>query len=171
MLVEYAIGLRDEGKTLAEAVPLIEHFRGRIRLLGYVDTLTYLRKGGRIPAPLATIGNLLNIKPIVTIADGELTSLQKTRSIKAAKKAVWKRMQEDIIDHNYPIVGIYADNPEPIVQWAEESKEVFGVDEIPLFQSMGVIAAHLGPNCAGFCYVAAENQTQTKDATQATEAE
>ena len=158
VLVEYALDLRDQGKTLAEAVPLVESFRERVRVLGYVDTLTYLRKGGRIPAPLAAIGNLLNIKPIIAISNGKLTSLQKTRSVKAAKKAVWKRMQEDVIDHTYPIVGLYANNPKPIEQWAEETKEVFGVDDIPLFQSMGVIAAHLGPDCAGFCYVVAEDK-------------
>ena len=156
MVVEYAVRLRNEGKTLDEMVPLIENFRDRVHVCGYIDTLTYLRKGGRIPAPLAALGNMLKIKPTMAIQNGELVSPHKTRSVAQAKKVLWQDMEKFTFDPEWPIYALYADNPAPAEAFAKETQERFGLDKIPLFQSMGVVAAHLGPGCAGFSFVTTE---------------
>ena len=156
MVVECAVRLRDEGKTLDEMVPYLENFRDRVHVMGFIDTLSYLKKGGRIPAPLAALGNMLKIKPTMAIENGELVSPHKTRSIAQAKKRIWEDMSQYTFDPDWPIYALYSDEPNRARAFAEETKAQFGINDIPLFQSMGVVAAHLGPGCAGFSFVAAE---------------
>lgn len=155
MVVEYACKLRDEGKTLHEAVAAIEAFRDRIQISGILDTLTYLQKGGRIPASLARIGNLLKIKPLVAVEDGVLTSPTAARGMHAAKKAIWKRLDPERLDPSWPVYFIYADDSEPARQFAAETIERFGLDpdNIRICQISGTVGAHLGPGCFGYAFV------------------
>ncbi len=156
MVVECAVRLRDKGKKLAEMVPYLEKFRDRVHVMGFIDTLSYLRKGGRIPAPLAALGNMLKIKPTMAIENGQLVSPHKTHSITQAKKCIWEDMSQYTLDSDWPVYALYPDEPSRAIVFAEETKKKFGINNILLFQSMGVIAAHLGPGCAGFSFVSTE---------------
>ena len=64
MLVEYAVKLRAEQMPVKEIVAKLEELRDQITVCGMLDTLTYLKKGGRIPAALAVVGNVIGIKPV-----------------------------------------------------------------------------------------------------------
>ena len=155
IVVRYAVRLRDEGKTLAEMVPLIEEFRNRVHVCGIMSTLTFLRKGGRIPASLAVIGNLLKIKPTIGIENGELVSPAKAKSTAAAKKIIWKRLAEADLDPEWPVYFPYTSDRSPAEQLREETVERFGLDiKNTRFQQVsGTIGAHLGPGAFGFAYV------------------
>lgn len=156
IVVEYAVRLREEGKTLAEIVPLLEAFRDRIQICGILDTLTYLQKGGRIPKPLAAVGNILKIKPIVAVEDGVLTSPAKARGTNAAKKAIWERLASVQRDPAWPVHFVYADDRGLAERFEAETREKFGLENTCLTRIGGVIGAHLGPGCFGFAYVEAE---------------
>ncbi|MDO5043278.1 MAG: DegV family protein [Slackia sp.] len=158
IVVHYAVKLRDEGKTLAEMVPLIEKFRNRVHVCGIVGTLTYLRKGGRIPASVATIGNLLKIKPTIGIEDGELVSPAKAKGTAAAKKIIWKQLEEADLDPEWPVYFPYTSDRDAAEKLRDETVERFGLDvENTLFhQVSGTIGAHLGPGAFGFAYVEKE---------------
>lgn len=155
MVVEYACKLREQGKTLEETVAAVESFRNRIQISGILDTLTYLQKGGRIPASLAHIGNLLKIKPLVAVEDGVLMSPTATRGTNAAKKAIWKRLDPDRLDTSWPMYFVYADDERPAREFAEETIEKFGLDpeNVRICQISGTVGAHLGPGCFGFAFV------------------
>lgn len=155
IVVERAVRLRDEGKTLHEVVEDIEAFRDRIQICGILDTLTYLQKGGRIPQPLALIGNALKIKPIVAVEDGVLTSPAKAHGTKAAKKAIWKRLSESALDPEWPVYFVYADDRSLAEEFEKETREELGIENTKIVQIGGVVGAHLGPGCFGFAYVRA----------------
>ena len=72
ILVEYAVRLRGEGKGLNETYNSLEEKKKKIRLLALLDTLKYLRKGGRISAIKCISGELLNIKPVISLHGGEI---------------------------------------------------------------------------------------------------
>ena len=156
ILTEYAVKLRDEGKTLEEMVPLLESFRERIQICGILDTLTYLQKGGRIPKALATVGNMLKIKPIVAVEDGCLTSPAKARGIKAAKKAIWKRLETAKLDPEWPVHFIYTSDRTMAEEFLPETWEQFDLPDTRITQIGSVVGAHLGPSAFGFAYVETE---------------
>lgn len=155
IVVERAVKLRDEGKSLQAIVKDIESFRDRIQISGILDTLTYLQKGGRIPQPLALIGNALKIKPIVAVENGVLTSPAKAHGAKAAKKAIWKRLDNATLDPEWPVYFVYADERSLAEEFEHETREKFGLQNTRIVQIGGVVGAHLGPGCYGFAYVEA----------------
>lgn len=162
ILVEYACRLRDEGMELAELTAAVEKFSERIQICGILDTLTYLQKGGRIPAPLAKMGNLLSIKPIVAVEDGVLTAPAMARGTKAAKRAIWKRLTSAPLDPSWPLYFVYADRRDLAESFRDETLEKYGselkisTENTRVCQISGTIGAHLGPGCFGFAYVQAE---------------
>ena len=80
LLVDRAVRMRDQGKSAKEIAEALDELKARVRLFAGLDTLEYLRKGGRIGKVTATAGMLLQIKPILTFAkDGQLTSVAKVR--------------------------------------------------------------------------------------------
>lgn len=155
MVVEYACQLRNEGKTLEETVAAIKDFTERIQISGILDTLTYLQKGGRIPASLARIGNLLKIKPLVAVEDGVLMSPTAARGTNAAKKAIWKRLDPEHLDASWPIYFVYADRRDLAEKFAAETVEKFGLDpqNTRICQISGTVGAHLGPGCFGYAFL------------------
>lgn len=155
MVVEYACHLRNEGKTLEETVAAIKDFSERIQISGILDTLTYLQKGGRIPASLARIGNLLKIKPLVAVEDGVLMSPTAARGTNAAKKAIWKRLDPEHLDTSWPIYFVYADRRDLAEKFAAETVGKFGLDpqNTRICQISGTVGAHLGPGCFGYAFL------------------
>ena len=89
-LVQKAVDMRAQGKNMEEIVAAIEDLKKRVTVCGMLDTLTYLKKGGRIPAALAVLGNVLQIKPVIELKDRELTMLGKARGRKGGVKYLWK---------------------------------------------------------------------------------
>lgn len=155
MVVEYACQMRNEGKTLEETVAAIKDFSERIQISGILDTLTYLQKGGRIPASLARIGNLFKIKPLVAVEDGVLMSPTAARGTNAAKKAIWKRLDPEHLDASWPIYFVYADRRDLAEKFAAETVEKFGLDpqNTRICQISGTVGAHLGPGCFGYAFL------------------
>ena len=78
--MEYALRLIDSGMSFEEVVERLEADKGRIRLVALLDTLEYLKKGGRISKAAALAGSLLTIKPVIAILQGEVAILGKARS-------------------------------------------------------------------------------------------
>ena len=67
ILLEYAVRLRQEGKSVDEMADILEEKKKNIRLIALLDTLEYLKKGGRISATTALVGTVLSIKPVISV--------------------------------------------------------------------------------------------------------
>ena len=79
VLVDYAISLRNDGKSIEETFEILEREKQNIRIFAAVDTLEYLKKGGRLSSAAALAGTLLNLKPIVKVQDGAVSMAAKAR--------------------------------------------------------------------------------------------
>ena len=120
-----------------------------------VDTLKYLKRGGRITAAAALIGSVLHIKPVLQIQGEKLDAYAKARGTKQAKKimldAVRKDMTgrfKDFVDKGeYTIRYSYSegDDPEEVKEWVDEIKAAFPNDEIKGDPLSLVIGCHIGP--------------------------
>ena len=82
ILVEYALKLLNEGLEAKQIAEKLEEVKSRIVIVALVDTLEYLKKGGRVSKTVAFAGTLLNIKPVLSVADGEINMLGKARGSK-----------------------------------------------------------------------------------------
>lgn len=109
ILAEYALECADKGmdaKTIAET---LEKKRDEICLVALLDTLEYLKKGGRISKTVAFAGGLLNIKPVITVVDGEIQVIGKARGSKQGNNLLVQKIHESGgIDFDEPIILGYS---------------------------------------------------------------
>jgi len=85
-LVELAGRMAAEGRDLSEIVAQLEAVRGRLRIYAVVETLEFLQRGGRIGRASAFLGGLLNVKPIISVRDGEVSPVERVRTMNAAMR-------------------------------------------------------------------------------------
>ena len=153
LMVDYGMKLRDNGLSAAEIVTELETLQPRIRVVAGVDTLEYLCKGGRLSKTSAAIGELANLKPMLTIKpDGTLTVLGKCIGRNKAIQFITKYVQEHMIDTLFPMYSIYTvgtDNCERM----EEKLTSLGYTIDQRCQIGSTIGAHLGPGTFGVIYV------------------
>ena len=109
VLVEYAKRLADEGKSADEIVALLEEALKKVRIIAVFATLENLKKGGRISSAEAFVGEMLSIKPMITITDGKVEVLSKVRGMKKGYKAMREYIEkEGGIDLSMPYAFAYS---------------------------------------------------------------
>ena len=153
-----------QGKTAKEIKEYLEETKGEVGAYIAVDTLKYLKKGGRITPTAAAIGSLLNIKPILQLHNGKLDSFAKVMSMKQAKgklisairKEVEDRFAEELSQGKVcvSVAHTFEDlKSEELANFIEEVKQAFPditffvADPLPLF-----IACHTGPKALAIGY-------------------
>lgn len=146
-----AIKLRDEGKSAAEIRQVLEKEKMQESIYITVDTLKYLKKGGRITPAAAAIGTVLNLKPVLQIQGEKLDAFAKVRGWKAAKKTMLNAIEKDLTDRfadvkDQMVLGMaYTCSKEEADEWKNEIQTRFPDYELvegPLSLS---IACHIGP--------------------------
>ena len=160
IMTEYAVELRDKGLDIHTVITELEQLRNKITVNGMLDTLTYLRKGGRIPPSLAAVGNALRIKPLILLEDKILKNMGKAMGRDAGKKLLFKRFEQHIPDERFPLCFLYSSNRELGQQFMEETVKQFSLESynIKLVPVGGVIGTHIGTDGIGFAYVMKETE-------------
>jgi len=153
LLVEHAVHMRDAGKSLGEIADEIEAMRDRVVVCGVVDTLIYLKKGGRIPASLAIIGAALNIKPVIVLEDKILKTMGKVRGRKQGLSLLHKRMDEDNFDRNGPVYFGYTSDKSITEAFMQETVDRYGLKNKNIYPIGGIIGTHCGTNCIAVAYL------------------
>jgi len=145
----------ERGTTDEEVDALVERFRRESRVIWTVDTLEYLAKGGRIGKAAAFAGNLLNVKPILTIRDGEVVPLKRVRGNQKAFQEFRDLFESTTTDSPALKVGIaHAAAPERMHALRELVEHVRPHAEIELATTLGaVVGTHAGPGTVGFFWV------------------
>lgn len=150
MLVVFASRMIERGLTLDEIVSRLENIRERLQFLFLVDTLEFLRKGGRIGQAQAMIGTLLGIKPILGQVDGEVVPVDKVRGGRRAQPRLIELML-DRVDTARPVFAAVAHASAPT--WGQQLKdrlmETFNVVEMLEGEIGPVVGAHAGPGTVG----------------------
>ena len=152
LLVEVAVSLRDEGLSGAEIAARLEALIPRTRLLAVVDTLKYLKMGGRISGAAAVVGGLLGVTPIITIRDGLVASIGKTRGRKAAFQWMAERIRENPPDLSLPVSFGHTDDPEAMAECIAYFGEIAGAAEHYDMEIGSVVGTHVGPGAPGIVY-------------------
>ena len=149
--VEDAMVLRDAGKSAAEIKEILEAEKLQASIYITVDTLKYLKKGGRITPAAAALGTVLNLKPVLQIQGDKLDAFSKVRGWKDAKRTMLKAIEKDLkerfseVEEDMVLGMAYTCSKEEAQEWKQEIAEKFPGYEIvegPLSLS---VACHIGP--------------------------
>ena len=144
------IAVKNADKPAKEVINILSEYRSRIKLYAALDTLEYLGKGGRISKTIATLGNALKVKPVVTVNnDGEVELVSKQFGMNKSIAYIADQVKKDKIDYDEPVIVIYSmtqDNSDRLI-------EKIGVRYSEKSEICAVIATHIGPHAAGFVYV------------------
>ena len=152
LLVEMAVRMRGEEYAADEIARKLEQMRDQVVVCGVVDTLKYLRKGGRIPAGLAALGTALRIKPVIVLEETKLKTIGKARGTVQGVKMLYERMSNDHFSKAYPVYFGYTTNLAHAEAFMQKTKEKFGLSRTRLFPVGGVIGTHCGTNCVAVAY-------------------
>ena len=147
--LQQAAKLAQEGKDLAEIKAATENTLGRSKILAVLDTLEYVRRGGRIGGASAMLGNMLSFKPIIALTGGEVVPIERPRTrAKAYARVAQLLGEEGAIEH----VSIVETNGEVGQQLAEAIQSVYS-GELPHYDLGAVIGTHTGPGTAAIAFV------------------
>ena len=153
MSVEYGQKLVKQGLSAEQITEELNNFKNRVRVFATLDTLEYLYKGGRLSRMQATIGEIANIKPVVSVNEsGEVYVKAKNLGINKSISYLVNLYKTSQIDENFPIYSVYTygqDNVEKLEK--KFSDQGLRFDERK--QVGSTIGAHVGPNAFGFMFV------------------
>lgn len=153
IMAEYACKLRDEGNDAASIVAELENFKSRVVILAAIDTLEYLSKGGRLSKAAAAVGELANLKPIITVTkEGTMAVPAKALGRNKAISTLIKMITEKDIDTSFPIYSLYAVGEEN-TEKLEQKLDKEGVRVTQRLQIGPTIGCHIGPGACGVIFV------------------
>ncbi len=155
ILVQYAIELAESGMGLSELAEKVEKKKDEICLLAMLDTLEYLKRGGRISKTVAFAGGILNVKPVVTVKNGEIRVLGKARGAKKANNFLVEMIEKYGIDYKQPILLGYTGKSDELLQnYVADSGKLWEgyVDQLDSTLLCSVIGTHVGPGAIAVAF-------------------
>lgn len=156
ILVEYALKLLKEGLEAKEIADKLEQAKNRIIIVALLDTLEYLKKGGRISKTVAFAGTVLNIKPVVSVADGEINMLGKARGSKMGNNLLVQEIEKaGGVDFAMPVLLGYTGLSDALLlKYIEDSKQLWEgeVEEVRYTTIGSVIGTHAGPGAVAVAF-------------------
>lgn len=159
-LVDYALRLKDQGETAEEIVAELTQARKRIRLLALLDTLEYLKRGGRISKSVAMVGGMLSIKPVVSVVDGEVVMVGKARGSHNGNNLLVQEIEKaGGVDYSMPYyLGYTGLDDHMLRKYVEDSRPLWEshVDHLDSTSVGGTIGTHIGPGAIGVFFFASE---------------
>ncbi|MBE5754602.1 MAG: DegV family protein [Clostridiales bacterium] len=153
LLCQEALKMIENGYNLEQIYTRLNNLKENIVIMAVLDTLTYLKKGGRISGTVALVGGILNIKPIVSLIDGEVKMIGKTRGQKKGALFMNGIINADKIDLELPFGALYSGNDRSIgVEYANNIKKYFNDVDMPVRVLGSTIGTHVGPGIFGVAY-------------------
>jgi DegV family protein with EDD domain len=160
LLAEHALALADAGMSAAEIAQTLMRLRERVRVLAVIDTLEYLKRGGRISKTAALAGNVLGIKPLLTLRDGKIEPLGKARGTRQGY-AILQKLAFDMggVNFDMPVLlGYTGYSALRVHQFVELTPSLWGKYKHDLrISSIGsVVGTHVGPGAVAVAFIEKE---------------
>ena len=156
ILVEYALRLLSEGLGAKEIAERLEEVKNRIVVVALVDTLEYLKKGGRISGTVAFVGGVLNIKPVLSLTGGDINILGKARGSRMGNNLLVQEIEKaGGVDFSMPLLlGYTGLSDAMLLKYIEDSKHIWegNVDEVKHTTIGSVIGTHAGPGAVAVAF-------------------
>lgn len=158
ILVQYALRLAGQGLSVDEIADKLDAATGRVCLVALLDTLEYLRRGGRIPAAASALGKLLAVKPVIGVVDGEAVMLGKARGSKNGRNLLRQEVEKaGGVDVTMPVsLGYSGVSKKLLEQYIDDNRELWeGViekDELPIVLVGATVGTHAGPNAIALAF-------------------
>ena len=152
LLTMSALKLAEEGLSAQQILEILMEKRKKIRLFAMVDTLEYLKKGGRLSSTVAFVGGVLNLKPIISLEAGQIQVVGKARGLKAAFSTLTKACLEAGVDMEQPfMLGYTGSSDENLTKYLVESSELWPADSEKLIIG-SAIGTHAGPGAVAIAF-------------------
>ena len=155
ILAEYALRRTEEGAELDALAEELEKKREEICLVAMLDTLEYLKRGGRISKTAALAGGILNIKPVITLKDGVIVILGKARGAKKANNLLVEQIEQNGIDYSLPILLGYTGTSDTLLQnYIHDSRALWEghVEKLEYALICSVVGTHAGPGAVAVAF-------------------
>ena len=160
ILAELALNAAENGKSAREIAEMLEKQRERVRVIALLDTLEYLKRGGRISKTTAFAGGLLSIKPVVELRDGAVEILGKARGSKQGNNLLIKEIEQSGgVDFSMPLLLGYTGLSDALLQkYIEDSAELWqgNIEELHTTAVSSVVGTHTGPGVVAAAFFKAQ---------------
>ena len=155
-LAELALRYLDEGLDAKEIADRLEEEKKKIIIVALVDTLEYLKKGGRISKTVAFAGTVLNIKPVISVVDGDINMLGKARGSKMGNNLLVQEIEKaGGVDFSKPVLlGYTGLSDAMLLKYIEDSRHIWdeNLKEVRYAAIGSVIGTHAGPGTVGVAF-------------------
>ena len=156
LLVERAVQLRDQGLSAQEIGQQLEREKSQIRLIALLDTLEYLKKGGRISSAAALAGSLLSIKPVIAVEHGEIAILGKARGSKNGNNMLMTLVEKNGgINFEMPYCLAYSGLSDALLRkYIADSQSLYSgrAEHLPVSTIGSTIGTHAGPGAIAVAF-------------------
>ncbi len=152
LIAEYGQELAAAGKSAKEIVEALEEMKSKIKVLAVVDTLEYLCKGGRVSKTTAAIGEVAKVKPMITVAEGEVAVIGKSLGKNKAISNLLKTLEECEVDDRFPIYSVSTVGTENCEAFEKRLTDA-GYNFKERLQLGATIGTHVGPGVYGMIFV------------------
>lgn len=154
LLAELALEMADGGKSAAEIAAVLETEKSKVKILAVLDTLEYLKKGGRVSKTVAFAGGLLNIKPVAFIEDGEIKMAAKARGNKQGNAIMTQEIDKmGGIDYSKPFIfGFTGVTDELLQEYLSEYAGSYNSNKLHQSYVGSVVGTHAGPGAIAIAF-------------------
>ena len=156
ILTELALGLLDQGWDAKAIAETLEEEKQKIVIVALVDTLEYLKRGGRVSKTVAFAGTLLNIKPVLSVIDGEIHMLGKARGSKMGNNLLVQEIEKaGGVDFSKPVLlGYTGISNALLLKYIEDSRHIWdgNLSEVRYTTIGSVIGTHAGPGAVAVAF-------------------
>ena len=156
ILAELALRLREQGLTAEEIAGRLEEEKERIHVVALLDTLEYLKRGGRISATVAFAGGLLSIKPVIAVKDGVIQMLGKARGSRQGNNLLVQQIEKaGGVDFDKPVLlGFSGLSDALLTKYIEDSRDLWenGTESLVTTSIGSVVGTHAGPGAIAVAF-------------------
>ena len=156
VLAQYAVDLAEQGLSAREIAGRLEDKKKDVCVVALLDTLEYLKKGGRISKTVAFAGGVLNIKPVVTVQDGVVALIGKARGSRNGNNLLVEKIKKSGgVDFDLPVLlGYTGLNSDLLDKYVEDSRGLWAdhLTSIPKTLLCSVIGTHVGPGAVAAAF-------------------
>jgi len=140
------------GADFEAVVTAAEEVRSKVRFFAFLETLEYLRRGGRVGGAAALMGNALQLRPIVHVVDGRIAPLARPRTRRKATQALLDIMSSEVSDRSVHAAILHADSSEDSEDLRGRVQDRFECVELHVTELTPVMGTHTGPGLLGLAY-------------------